>query len=96
VCIIATSQFNRSNDDVPTLSSYRGSGEIEENTDIGILMYYPYQQATFEKKQEIKDADKDKIINVAVQKNRIHGLTGTISFEFDPKTMRMKEQNHDM
>lgn len=96
VCIIATSQFNRSKDGAPTLSSYRGSGEIEENTDIGILMNYPYQQAPFEKKQEIKDADKDKIIMVAVQKNRIHGLTGTISFEFDPKIMRMKEQSHDM
>lgn len=96
VCIIATSQFNRSKGDVPTLSSYRGSGEIEENTDIGILMYYPYQQAPFEKQQKIRDEGKDNIINLSVQKNRIHGLTETISFEFDPKTMRMKEQSHDM
>jgi replicative DNA helicase len=91
VCIVVTSQFSRNRDDVPRLSSYRGSGEIEENTDIGILMYYPYQQASFEEQQDIKDAGKDNIINLSVQKNRIHGLTGHIKFKFDRKTMRMEE-----
>jgi len=91
VCIVATSQFSRPKDDVPSLWSYRGSGEIEENTDIGILLYYPYQQVNFKEQQELEDKGKDKIINLAVKKNRIHGLTGIIKFAFDPQTMRMEE-----
>ena len=95
VCIMVTSQFSRNRDDVPRLSSYRGSGEIEENTDIGVLMYYPFQQATFEDQREIKEQGKDNVINVSVQKNRIHGLTGFIKFDFDRSNMRMKEFNYE-
>jgi len=99
VCIIATSQFHRLPSDdkkyTPTLSSYRGSGEIEENTDIGILMWYPYQQATFERQQEMKEDGKDNLIKICVQKNRIHGLTGVIALDFDRRTLRMKEMKDD-
>ncbi|MGB3478159.1 MAG: DnaB-like helicase C-terminal domain-containing protein [bacterium] len=91
VCIIATSQFNRAREEAPSLSSYRGSGEIEENTDIGILMYYPYQQAKYEDQVKMVEDGSDNIMNVMVKKNRIHGLTGTIHCEFDKRAMRMSE-----
>lgn len=94
-CIIATSQFSRpyakDKQILPTGFSYRGSGEIEENTDIGVLMYYPYQSATFEQKEKLIAEGKHNIINIEVWKNRIHGLTGIIKTEFDRQSMVMKE-----
>lgn len=93
-CIIATSQFHRPpKDDAyrPDGFSYRGSGEIEENTDIGILMNYPYQTASFEQKDKLKEQGKENLLNIEVWKNRIHGLTGVIKMEFDRQSMRMKE-----
>ena len=93
VCVIATSQFRRGveGEVAPTLSSFRGSGEIEENADIGVLMYYPYQQATHEGQRAIEKRHARYVINVEVRKNRIHGLLGMTKLELDPKSMRMKE-----
>ena len=98
VCIIATSQFHRLSRDqksqTPTLSSFRGSGEIEENTDIAILLFYQYQQETDEKKQkEWEKEGKDRIINMSVKKNRLHGIpcSGNIMLEFNRKNLRMNE-----
>lgn len=96
VCIIATSQFNRpekkdGKPHSPSLSSYRGSGEIEQNTDIGILMYYPFVQATFEQQEKIREQGTENMINVALQKNRLHGLTGVMQLHFNRKNMQLHE-----
>jgi replicative DNA helicase len=98
VCIIEISQFSRPQDkdkhNTPSLFYYRGSSAIEHKTDVGILMYYPYQQAlTEEHKKKLKDEGKDKIINIRIGKNRIHPIIGNgiIKMELDHKTMRMKE-----
>ena len=96
VCILATSQFHRpykkdGETQQPTISSYRGSGEIEENCDVALLLYYPYQMASFKKKQEMENNDKDREVELCVSKNRIHGLTGVINLDFNRRTMRFKE-----
>lgn len=95
-CVIATSQFNRplkkdGETAQPTLSNYRGSGEIEENTDIGLLLYYPYQMASFDRKKKLAEQGEDRLLQLCVSKNRIHGLTGVIDLDFDRNTMRIKE-----
>jgi replicative DNA helicase len=91
VCIIATSQFNRATGTGPTLQSFRASGEIEESTDIGILLYYPYQQVSRDEQEKMKDEGTDRTVNVDVAKNRIHGRCGRVKFDFDRHTLRMKE-----
>lgn len=96
-CIIATSQFSRPKDPgepvAPSLSKFRGSGEIEENTDIGLLLFYPFQSVSHDpaRQMELKRNGKDGIINLAVAKNRLHGLVGMTRIQFDRGTMTMKE-----
>ena len=96
-CIIATSQFHRQAQGKdgkrppPELSSFRGSGEIEENTDIGVLLYYPYQMASFENKEKLKGRGEDNLLKMCVSKNRLHGLTGVINLNFDRRNMRISE-----
>jgi replicative DNA helicase len=91
-CIIATSQYSRPKDDgKPTLYRYRGSGEIEENTDIGIIMYYEFQDASFDKRQRLEGTPKENAINIGVQKNRMHGLTGNFTLSLNRENMIMSE-----
>lgn len=91
-CIIATSQYSRPKDDgKPTLYRYRGSGEIEENTDIGIVMYYEFQDASFTKRQRLEGTPKESEINIGVQKNRMHGLTGNFTLFLSRENMIMSE-----
>lgn len=91
-CIIATSQYNRPKDDgKPTLYRYRGSGEIEENTDIGIIMYYEFQDASFNKRQRLEGTSKESEISIGIQKNRMHGLTGNFILSLNKENMIMSE-----
>ncbi len=86
VCIIMTSQINRVSRSSPSISGYRGSGEIEENVDIGITLE-PAGDVTSYKYQN------RRLIKLKIGKNRLHGFTGNISYYFDPNTLRIEEHS---
>lgn len=98
-CIIATSQFSRpqikDKSYTPSGFSYRGSGEIEECVDIAILMYYPYQHASFEQREKLVTQNKQNVINIEIWKNRLHGLTGMMKLKFDKKSLIITEVNEN-
>lgn len=96
-CIIATSQLNRArHDEGPRLSSYRGSGEIEENTDIGMLLFFPYQEASPKQQKQLKTKGKETVINLSVLKNRNHGHTGMVKFRLDPRSLRLTQVENEV
>lgn len=81
VCIIATSQQNRQAPEDPSKYGNRGSGEIEEGSDIEMGLYSD---------SRIRSVNKTTM-KLIIKKNRYHGLMGKIKLEFDPNTMRFRE-----
>jgi len=88
VCIIMTSQINRMSRSAPSISGYRGSGEIEENVDIGITLEAcgSYSSSRFPNRRNIL---------LKIGKNRIHGLESDIYYFFDPNTLRIDEESSE-
>lgn len=96
VHILLTSQFHRPADKslkgmTPSLFSFRDSGEIEETTDYGMLLFYPYVHASKHEREEMERAGEANILHLSVQKNRMHGLTGHLDLHIDKNSMRISE-----
>jgi len=86
VPVICLAQLNRASEDkagsVPTLSSFRESGSIEEDCDGAILLHRPDYYNPNEKKG---------MLQVIVAKNRIRGKLKTIIFSKLPYSERFEE-----
>lgn len=77
--VIALSQLNREAKGIPTVSQLRGSGAIEQDADIVILMYHGDAK------------DMQNIVMVEFPKFR-NGATDKVVLEFDKTYQRFKEK----
>jgi replicative DNA helicase len=84
VCTLMTSQINRLHREAPTMEGLRGSGEIEENVDIACVLARKPEDTLFQN-------DGREILELTVQKNRIHGMLDKISMAFDRTTLHIDE-----
>lgn len=87
VVVIALSQFARLGGNKPTMSSFRSSGQLEQDADIAILFYRP---------EEVQEGEKDVDRVFEIAKNR-KGITGKLRMHFDGEyqTFTMQENRYD-
>jgi len=84
--VVALAQINRKgveNNQEPTINDLKGSGGIEEDADVAILLHRDKN----EDQSESYFSNNGKLI---IAKNR-HGATGIVNFEFDGKFSRFTE-----
>jgi replicative DNA helicase len=86
VPVICLAQLNRASEDkagsVPTLSSFRESGSIEEDCDGAILLHRP---------EYYDPIDRPGLLQFIIAKNRIRGRLRTIGFSKLPYSERFDE-----
>lgn len=87
VAVVALAQINRqgvqAQDQEPTINDFKGSGGIEEDADVAIILH----------RDRLQDKEKGYFSNIAkliVAKNR-HGRTGEVVFDFDGDFNRFTE-----
>jgi len=87
VPILALSQLSREverrPDKRPQMSDLRDSGALEEYSDYVLMLY----REGYYKDDDAFDSDEPEITELFVRKNRPHGLTGRVCFQFDQATM---------
>lgn len=101
VCIMISSHFNRPSKEEqrqqkrPSAYAYYGSGQIEQNADIGIKLFYPYKDADHKGQEQMEKNQEDCIINVDVWKNRLFGLSKIVKMRLDKDSLRLWEIKDD-
>ncbi len=93
VRLVVASQLNRANEQrenhTPRMSDLRGSGSIEQDADIVLLLHRPsYYRIT----DEDPDANDDGQAFVYVAKNR-NGPVGKLEYWWDKRTMTFREKS---
>jgi replicative DNA helicase len=81
----------------PQLSDLRGSGSIEQDADIVLMLYREdYYKGEKEKDENGDQPAEINKVSVIVTKNR-HGSTGEVEFAWDGERTQFKpiERNHD-
>ena len=91
--LVVASQLNRSNEQrenkTPRMSDLRGSGSIEQDGDVILLLHRP---SYYRIADEDPDANDDGQAFVYVAKNR-NGPVGKIEFHWDKRTMTFREKS---
>lgn len=91
IVLICLSQLSRGveqrADKRPMLSDLRDSGRIEEDADTIMMLY----RDGYYKGREDRIQITDDVLEVHIHKNR-DGLTGTVLFDYDLETQRIKEK----
>ena len=80
ITIVALSQFSRTpagENRTPTMSSFRSSGQLEQDADVAMLLY----------KEDENNIRSRRILRVAKNKK---GLTGQVVLQFDGDTQRFR------
>ena len=94
--ILVLSQFHRpgkhDDDYAPDGFSFRGSGGIEESADITLIMNYPYQLASAERREKIRENGNEFLLNIQIWKNRKHGLTDMLQYDFCKEDLSISER----
>ncbi len=92
--VIALSQFNREacskGDHRPTLNGLRGSGMIENDSDMVFAIHRPYYWLSPEEKQNLKP-NFETDVELIPLKNRLTGILDTIKIWFDTKKAKFIE-----
>ena len=106
VPVVALSQLSRmAKNDRPDLSHFKESGNIENDSEVGILVYrhkelnqrepwfadYRARALEYEAVGDVNSADEEEIIWVDVLKNRQSGRLGLVPFVFKRKYGRLEE-----
>src|SRR5574343_376984 len=106
VPVVALSQLSRmAKNDRPDLSHFKESGNIENDSEVGILVYrhkelnqrepwfadYRARALEYEAVGDVNSADEQELIWVDVLKNRQSGRLGLVPFVFKRKYGRMEE-----
>ena len=93
VRLVVASQLNRANEQrenhTPRMSDLRGSGSIEQDADVILLLHRP---SYYRIADEDPDANDDGQAFVYVAKNR-NGPVGKIEFNWNKRTMTFREKS---